>query len=95
MGTDYHARQGRQEEQTKVRGGLDIFCHDEIFLRGDPKERPYLVELSVLNSFTGLRDDLEKMLTAGKAIQWVKKLADAATPMPGIYSLLGQNAFLD
>src|SRR5580658_6934041 len=47
-------------------GGLDLFCHDEIFLRGDPKDRPYLLELTVLNSFPLLRDDLEKMLAAGK-----------------------------
>lgn len=75
-------------------GGLDIFCHDEIFLRGDPKERPYLQELSVLNSFSGLRSELEKMLAAGKAVSWVKKLANISTPLPQIYSLLGQTLSL-
>jgi DNA repair protein RecO len=85
---------------------LDLFCHDEIFLRGTPrrntgqghlppsKEKPYLVELTVLNSFIGLRDSLERMTTAGKLVQWVLKLADAATPMPGVYSLLGQSLSL-
>lgn len=71
-------------------GGLDIFCHDQIFLRGDPKERPYLVELSVLNPFTGIRDHLEKVMLGGRMIQWVKKIANVAEPIPRVYSLLGQ-----
>jgi DNA repair protein RecO (recombination protein O) len=94
------ARSARKSQRRYV-GGLDIFCHDEIFLRGTPrrggstspphKEKPYLVELTVLNSFIGLRENLERMTTAGKITQWVLKLADAATPMPGVYSLLGQS----
>jgi len=83
------AKAARKSKRRYV-GGLDLFCHDEIFVRGVPKERPYLVELTVLNSFTGIRDHLEKVLAAGKAVQWVKKLADAGTPMPQVYSLLGQ-----
>ena len=46
-------------------GGLDLFCHNEIFLRGDVKDRPYLTELTVLNSFTGIRDSLDKMKRSG------------------------------
>lgn len=87
------ARSARKSKRRYV-GGLDLFCHDEIFLRGAPKERPYLVELSVLNSFMGLRNDLEKIMAAGRATQWVRKLADAATPMPGVYRLLGQTLAL-
>lgn len=87
------ARSARKSKRRYV-GGLDIFCHDEIFLRGDPKERPYLNELTVLNSFPGLRDNLDKMLVGGKAVQWIRKLADVATPMPGVYSLLGQTLAL-
>ncbi len=75
-------------------GGLDLFCHDEIFLRGDPRERPYLNELSVLNSFQGIREQLEKLLLAGKVTQWVNRLANVATPMPAVYSLLGQTLAL-
>ncbi len=83
------ARSARKSKRRYV-GGLDIFCHDDIFLRGDPRERPYLNELSVLNSFPNLRNDLEKMLAAGRAVQWIRRLADMATPMPSVYSLLGQ-----
>jgi DNA repair protein RecO (recombination protein O) len=76
-------------------GGLDLFCHDEIFIKGDPKERPYLIELSVLNSFTRIRDDLDKVLLAGRLTQWVKKLTlDTATPIPLVYRLLGQTLAL-
>lgn len=71
-------------------GGLDIFCHDEIFLRGDPKERPYLVELSVLNAFSRIRDSLEKLLVAGETTVWIKKLANTVAYQPYLYSLLGQ-----
>src|ERR1043165_2773930 len=69
-------------------GGLDLFCHDEITIKGAAKDRPYLLELTVLNSFTTLREDLDKVLLAGKITQWVKKLTqDTATSIPGIYRL--------
>ncbi len=95
------ARSARKSKRRYV-GGLDIFCHDEISVRGAPhrqarghsKERPYLIELTVLNAFIGLRDSLERVATAGKIVQWVRKLADAATPMPGIYSVLGMTLAL-
>lgn len=95
------ARSARKSKRRYV-GGLDLFCHDELFVKstpraakhGMPKERPYLVELSVLNSFIGLRDQLERLSIAGKVVQWVRKLADAATPMPGVYSILGQTLAL-
>jgi len=87
------AKSARKSKRRYV-GGLDIFSHDEIFLRGDPKERPYLIELSVLNSFPGLRNDLDKMLVGGKLVQWIRRLADMAAPMPGVYSLLGQTLAL-
>ena len=87
------AKSARKSKRRYV-GGLDLFCHNEIFLRGDPKDRPYLNELSVLNSFPKLREDLDKVLIAGKLTQWTKKLADTPTPMPAIYSLLGQSLAL-
>lgn len=87
------AKSARKSKRRYI-GGLDIFCHDEIFLRGDPKERGYLVELSVLNSFPELRDDLDRMLSAGKIVQWVRKLADVASPNPAVYSVLGQTLSL-
>jgi len=87
------ARSARKSKRRYI-GGLDIFCHDEIFIKGDPRGRPYLTELAVLNSFPLLRDNLEKMLAAGKMVQWVRKLADATTPMPAVYSLLGQTLAL-
>lgn len=87
------AKSARKSKRRYV-GGLDIFCHDEIFLRGVPKERAYLNELVVLNAFTGIRDDLDKVMVAGKAVQWIRKLADIASPMPGVYSLLGQTLSL-
>jgi DNA repair protein RecO (recombination protein O) len=87
------AKSARKSRRRYV-GGLDLFCHDEIFIRGDVKERPYLQELTVLNAFTGLRDKLERAWTAGRMVQWVRKLADVATPMPGVYSLLGQTLAL-
>lgn len=83
-----------RKSRRRYAGGLDLFCHDEIALRGDPKGTPYLTELTVLNSFTALRDNLERVLMAGKVTQWVKKLADTTTPMPEIYSLLGQTLSL-
>jgi DNA repair protein RecO (recombination protein O) len=87
------AKSARKSKRRYV-GGLDLFCHDEIFLRGDPKERPYLNELSVINSFAGIRDHLDRLLSAGKVAQWVRKLANTATPMPQIYSLIGQTLSL-
>lgn len=87
------AKSARKSKKRYV-GGLDLFCHNEIFLRGDPKDRPYLNELSVLNSFPRLREDLDKVLIAGKLAQWIKKLADTPTPIPPIYSLLGQSLAL-
>jgi len=87
------AKSARKSKRRYV-GGLDLFCHNDIFLRGDPKDRPYLLELSVINSFPGIRENLEKVMVSGKAVQWVKKLADVPTPMPQIYSLLGQTLSL-
>lgn len=87
------AKSARKSKKRYV-GGLDLFCHSEIFVRGDVKDRPYLVELSVLNSFTGIRDSLDKMVVGGKILQWVKKLADQSVPMPSLYSLLGQTLSL-
>lgn len=87
------AKSARKSKRRYV-GGLDLFCHNEIFLRGDPKDRPYLNELSVLNSFPKLREELDKVLLAGKVAQWIKKLANTPTPMPGVYSLLGQTLAL-
>jgi len=87
------AKSARKSKKRYV-GGLDLFCHDEIFLRGDPKDRPYLLELKVINSFPGIRESLEKVLMAGKSVQWIKKLADVPTPMPLLYSLLGQTLSL-
>lgn len=87
------AKSARKSKRRYV-GGLDLFCHDEIFLRGDPKDRPYLLELNVINSFPKMREDLDKILVGGKMIQWLKKLADVPTPMPQLYSLLGQTLSL-
>lgn len=87
------AKSARKSKRRYV-GGLDLFCHNEIFLRGDPKDRPYLNELSVLNSFPKLREELDKVLLAGKIVQWITRLANTPTPMPSIYSLLGQSLAL-
>ncbi|MFM8314751.1 MAG: DNA repair protein RecO [Deltaproteobacteria bacterium] len=87
------AKSARKSKRRYV-GGLDLFCHNEIFLRGDPKDRPYLNELSVLNSFPKLRENLDKVLLAGKIAHWIKKLANTPTPMPAIYSLMGQSLAL-
>ncbi len=87
------AKSARKSKRRYV-GGMDIFCHNEILLRGDPRERPYLVELTVLNAFTGLRDDIDRVMTAGKVVQWVHKLSNTAVAMPGVYSLLGQTLAL-
>lgn len=76
-------------------GGLDLFCHDEIFIKGKPQSNPYLLELTVLNSFNGIREKLEKVFLAGRITQWVKKLAiDLPTPTSKVYSLLGQTLAL-
>jgi DNA repair protein RecO (recombination protein O) len=87
------AKSARKSRRRYV-GGLDLFCHDEISLRGDPKGTPYLTELTVINSFPALRDDLDRVLMAGKVTQWVKRLADTTNPMPEVYSLLGQTLSL-
>lgn len=87
------AKSARKSKRRYI-GGMDLFCHNEIVLRGDPRERPYLVELTVLNAFTGIREDMDRVMTAGKAAQWVRKLANTAVPMPGVYSLLGQTLAL-
>ena len=87
------AKSARKSKRRYV-GGLDLFCHNEISVKGDPKERPYLIELSVLNSFPKLREDLERMLLAGRMTQWIRNLANTATPMPSVYSLLGQSLSL-
>ncbi len=91
------AKSARKSKRRYV-GGLDIFCHDEINVRGDSRgnisEKAYLIELSVLNSFTRLREDLDKILTAGQIVQWVRRLTDVGTPIPAVYSLLGQTLSL-
>ena len=87
------AKSARKSKKRYI-GGLDLFCHNEIFLRGDPNDRPYLLELTVINSFPQIRESLEKVMIAGKAVQWIKKLADVPTPMPNLYSLLGQTLAL-
>lgn len=87
------AKAARKSKRRYV-GGLDLFCHDEIQIRGAPNKRPYLVELTVLNAFLGIRSDLDRTFTAGKIVQWVKKLAEPSTPVPAIYSLLGQTLAL-
>jgi DNA repair protein RecO (recombination protein O) len=88
------AKSARKSKRRYV-GGLDLFCHDEIFLRGEPRERgAYLVELKVLNSFPQIREDLDRVVAAGKAVQWVKKLLPPSHPHPTIYSLLGQTLAL-
>ncbi len=85
---------GARRSKRRYVGGLDLFCHDELFLRGDPRETPYLLELSVLNSFAGLRLELEKTVAAGKCVQWVRKLLSQGNIVHGVYSLLGQTLAL-
>jgi len=87
------AKAARKSKRRYV-GGLDLFCHDEIFVRGDPKEKPYLIELTVLNSFPGIRESLDRVLVAGRLVQWIRKLVNITAPVPGIYSLLGQTLAL-
>lgn len=83
-----------RKSRRRYAGGLDLFCHSEIFIRGDPRENPYLSELVVLNSFTGIRDRLERLLVAGKVTQWIRSLANTAVSMPEVFSLLGQTLSL-
>ena len=83
------AKSARKSRRRYV-GGLDIFCHDEISLRGDPHATPYLDELKVLNSFMGLREEVDRVFAAGRLTQWVQKLVAAATPVPEVYRLTGQ-----
>lgn len=83
------AKSARKSKRRYV-GGLDLFCHDEINVRGDLPVKAYLIDLTVLNSFAPLRDDLEKMLLAGRLVQWVRRLANISSPIPQVYSLLGQ-----
>ena len=83
-----------RKSRRRYAGGLDLFCHNEVFFRGDPKGTPYLNELTVLNSFQKLRADLDKILLAGRLVHWVKKLADTHDPIPDVYSLLGQSLTL-
>lgn len=87
------AKAARKSKRRYV-GGLDLFCHDEINVKGELRERGYLVDLVVINSFTILRDNLEKMLLAGQLVQWVRKLANVSIPIPLVYSLLGQTLAL-
>lgn len=85
---------GARNSKRRYIGGLDLFCHDEIYLKGEPKEKTYLLELKVLNAFTGIRDHLEKVMISGKTVQWIKKLSNVNIPIPKIYSLLGQTLSL-
>lgn len=87
------AKAARKSKRRYV-GGLDLFCHDEILIRGAPRERAYLVELTVINAFLGIRADLDKTLTAGKLVHWVRRLVEPASPVPQVYSLLGQSLSL-
>src|SRR5688500_8361482 len=64
------AKSARKSKRRYV-GGMDLFCHDEIFIKGDPKGCPYLNELTVLNTFTGIRDNLERVTLAGVVSGWV------------------------
>ena len=87
------ARSARKSRR-RYAGGLDIFCHDEIFLRGNPRETPYLEELTVLNSFLKLRDHLERLIVAGKIVHWIRKLPEPGHRAPWVYRLLGQTLSL-
>ena len=91
------ARSSRKSKRRYV-GGLDLFCHDEISLRGGipthSQKKPYLNELLVLNSFPKMRESLDKLLEAGRAAQWVRKLLPNPSPMPTVYTLFGQTLAL-
>ncbi len=86
------AAKAAKKSKRRFIGGLDLFCHSEIKIRGEPN--PYLLELVVLNSFLGIRENLDRLLTAGKLITWIKKLANTPIPMYEVYSLLGQSLAL-
>jgi len=75
-------------------GGLDIFCHNEISIRGEPRELVYLNELTVLNAFLGIREDLNRLTYAGSCVQWIQRLLAPHAPMPEAYYLLGQTLAL-
>lgn len=83
-----------KKSRRRYAGGLDLFCHDEIALRGDPAGRPYLVELNVLNTFLPLRESLDRAAAAGRCTQWVRKLVPQSSPLPGLFKLLGQTLSL-
>lgn len=83
-----------RKSKRRYAGGMDLFCHDEIFLRGDPSKTPYLTELNVLNSFQGLRADLDKIFYAGKLVQWIRKSVQPGQSHRVLYSLLGQTLAL-
>lgn len=83
-----------RKSRRRYAGGLDIFCHNEINVRGDIPRRAYLVDLTVINAFSKIRDDLEKILFAGKLLQWIRSLANVNTPIQQVYSLLGQTLAL-
>lgn len=84
-----------RKSRRRYAGGLDLFCHDEISVRGNPRDRTaYLEELRVLNSFLGLRDELERTLAAGRMLSWIRQLTDGAGSMPEVYRLLGQSLAL-
>jgi DNA repair protein RecO (recombination protein O) len=83
------AKSARKSRRRYV-GGLDIFCHDEISVRGDPHDNPYLDELKVLNTFLGLREEVDRVFSAGRIVQWIQKIVAEGTPVPEVYRLLGQ-----
>lgn len=87
---------GKSARKSKRRyvGGLDLFCHSEISLRGDLKGTPYLVELRVLNAFLGIRESLNKLLVAGTLTQWIRKGVNVHATQPAVYTLLGQSLSL-
>jgi DNA repair protein RecO (recombination protein O) len=83
-----------KRSRRRYAGGLDLFCHDEIALRGDPAGRPYLVELVVLNAFLPLRENLDRAAAAGRCLQWIRRLVPPNAPLPGLFKLLGQTLAL-
>ncbi len=83
------AKSARKSKRRYV-GGLDMFCHDELFVRGEPGVRCYLEELTVLNSFYGIRGSLDRVMTAGGVVQWVRQLTESSPVIAPIYYLLGE-----
>jgi DNA repair protein RecO (recombination protein O) len=79
-----------RKSRRRYAGGLDLFCHNEISIRGNPLERPYLNELKVLNPFLGLRQQVDRTMSAGRLVQWIRKLCKTSEAIPEVYSLLGQ-----